>query len=613
MRGRQPTWVVVGAWLAAALLAFEAPAAWPVALAVAACWVGSLAGGRASVARHAVRLARLRRRWGERFAASRRARRGAEVEAARANTFFELGLVGSAELDSDGRIARCNAELATMLCCSVGALRGRTLLELATDGDRDLLAVELQALRAGNAERFSTCVTLKRSDDSVLQATLAARLMPAGEAGDPRRGLALVLVDMTEILQVLERLREAKVQALAASQAKSEFLANMSHEVRTPVTAILGYVDQLHEGLEGEEREAAFAAIQRSSEHLLAILADVLDLSKLEAGRVEVEKVACSPARVLADVRDLLGARAEQKGLQLRLTSSSALPASCCTDPVRLRRILCHLVGNAVKFTSLGKVVIDVASLEAPGSPARLRVRVSDTGIGMSKEQIEALFQPFTQTDASMSRRFGGLGLGLAVAQRLARLLGGTITANSELGVGSTFELQLPIGDLNGVPREPTIDAALGEMTAPHPVHPPVHSTVPVASRPAKVLVAEDTPDNQRLIRAVLQKAGHTVAVVGDGAQAIAELDAATAAGWPFDVVVMDMQMPVLDGYSATRQLRERGATIPVIALTAHAMAEDRQRCLDSGCTEYATKPLDRRDLLCKIEQALGRLQEAGS
>jgi PAS domain S-box-containing protein len=524
----------------------------------------------------------------------------------RLRSYFEVGLVGFAEVGGDGRIEAVNGELAAMLGTAPEQLQGRMLLDVVGEAERSMLESDLVGVLGGQQERFASLVEFPRAGGGVVRVSLAARGVISAEGSV--EGLTLAVVDMTEILQVLDRLREAKVEVEAASRAKSDFLANVSHEIRTPLTAILGYSEVLNHAVAETERAAAFEVVRRNGEHLMAVLGDVLDIAKVEAGEMTVDRVEVSPARILADVLELMQPRADAKGLALRLVCAGPVPQACQTDPVRLRQILGNLVGNAIKFTEIGGVRVEVAFDQPAIGNARMFVTVSDTGIGMTAEQVERLFRAFVQADTSMSRKYGGVGLGLVIAQRFARMLGGEIHLCSEPGVGSTFRLTLDVGDLRGVPMAESFDAQLTEVRSAVPT-PRSAAILPTASRSLRVLVAEDGPDNQRLIQAVLKKAGHAVTVFANGKLAVDAVAEQASAGTPFDVVIMDMQMPVMDGYTATRELRKQGSRIPVIALTAHAMAEDRQRCLDAGCCEYATKPLDRRDLLCKIEQCLGRLQ----
>jgi Amt family ammonium transporter len=417
--------------------------------------------------------------------------------------------------------------------------------------------------------------------------------------------------------QVTERtaaLVDALRRAEAATVAKSEFLANMSHEIRTPMTAIIGYTDILIEKSYGRDAQEPLAVIKRNGEHLLSIINDILDLSKIEAGKLEVERIRFSPLQMIAELGSLMRVRAEAKGLALQIEFDGEMPETVEGDPTRVRQILINLLGNAIKFTEFGTIRLAVAlcrrerlaalAAQPDGSgPAMLpadsefylRFDVIDTGIGISPEQLATLFRPFQQADGSMTRRYGGTGLGLTISRHLTGMLGGTLLVDSAVGEGSRFRVILPVGDLAGVPRvdHPGVEAVRDSH--------PAARTVPRISGPCRVLLAEDGPDNQRLISYVLGKAGIEVTVAENGRIAVDHVREALGRGEKYDVILMDMQMPVLDGYGATGQLRSMGYPGPIIALTAHAMASDREKCLNAGCTDYLTKPINRQDLLDRI------------
>jgi len=383
-------------------------------------------------------------------------------------------------------------------------------------------------------------------------------------------------------------LESARQLADAASQAKSDFLARMSHEIRTPMTAILGYADKILDvGDQTVSRNDCVRVIKRSGEHLLALINDILDLSKVEAGKMEIESLSCAPASILSDVASIMRVRAQEKQLDFIVEREGPLPERIVTDPTRLRQILINLIGNAVKFTQHGRVKV-IARLTGPTT---LVIEVSDTGIGLTPDQIRRLFRAFEQGDASTARRFGGSGLGLCVSHRLAQMLGGEIVARSEEGAGSAFTLTIPTGDLTGV-RMIDSDAAF----APVPVAAPhILDATTLAGR--RVLLADDTDLNRDLVSYILQRYGATVDEASDGLQAVALARQAMAAGAPYDAVLMDVEMPGLDGYSATSRLRFSGYDAPILALTAHAMSDVRDRCIDAGCNDYLAKPINPVDL----------------
>ena len=386
-----------------------------------------------------------------------------------------------------------------------------------------------------------------------------------------------------------QQLQEANELADAANRAKSDFLANMSHEIRTPMTAILGYVEVLRD--ENRDRPAtldALATIYRNGSHLLQIINDILDLSKIESGKLTVETISCSPLDVVGEVVSLMRPRAVEKGISFEFLTRGPIPAVIQSDPTRLRQILLNLVSNAIKFTRQGEVRLAARLLNE--GPSRIEFEISDTGMGMTPSEMQRLFNPFTQADSSITRHYGGTGLGLTISQRLARILGGAIHVESQPDRGSCFRVTVATGPLEGVALLKKPDLA---MAGSEPV-----ASLPPAQLTCRVLLAEDGPDNQRLIAHLLRKAGARVEVVENGQLAVDQAIAAAAQNAPFDLILMDMQMPVLDGYSATRQLRMRGYTHPIVALTAHAMQGDREKCLAAGCDAFATKPIDRRALI---------------
>ncbi len=402
--------------------------------------------------------------------------------------------------------------------------------------------------------------------------------------------------------QVRERTRElaaTNASLAAANRSKSEFLANVSHEIRTPMTAILGFADTLAErDAPAPERAEIVDTIRRNGRHLLAILNDVLDLSKIEAGRMRVERISCSLVQIVEETASLLRARADEKGLSFEIEWAFPLPAAIQSDPVRVRQILTNLIGNAIKFTESGSVRVRVGLVGE-----RIVVDVVDTGIGINAEQMPRLFQPFTQADSSMARRFGGTGLGLAISRRMAQLLGGDIEVDSSVGRGSRFRVSLDPGPLEGVEW-------LEGAGTPAERPPPAPQPAPVGALRGRVLVAEDTADTRKLLRRVLERAGLQVDAAQNGLEAREMALAAAAAGDAYDVVLMDMQMPEMDGYEATSRLRAEGYRGTIVALTAHAMTGEREKCIAAGCDDYATKPIDRATLLATLS---GHLDKARS
>jgi PAS domain S-box-containing protein len=455
-----------------------------------------------------------------------------------------------------------------------------------------------------------------------------------GRARKDQRGRVVALfgtvADVTAEVERERELEEARRQAEAASRAKSEFLANMSHEIRTPMTAIIGHAEML---ASDGDRLAAPASrlecvdtIRRNGQHLLAVINDILDLSRIEAGRMPVERLEADPAQLAREVISLMQVKARAKGLSLSLEQEGHVPALVRTDAVRLRQILMNLVGNAIKFTLGGGVRVRLGFEPAP-API-LRLTVIDTGIGITPEQLGRLFRPFEQADTSTTRRYGGSGLGLQISRRLAQMMGGDIAVDSEPGRGSTFTATVRVEVVQGAGvRLPLVAATHAAAPEAPPAGAPDGDAnpAPPASREVlaglRVLLVEDGPDNQRLIGFHLRRAGAQVEVVANGLLALDALGVGRAGAAepsredtgappphrrPFDAVIMDMQMPEMDGYTAAGMLRARGCATPIIALTAHAMTGDRERCLAAGCTGYLTKPVDPRELLGAILEAIG-------
>ena len=408
-----------------------------------------------------------------------------------------------------------------------------------------------------------------------------------------------------ELEAALEQLEVATRKVEDANRAKSEFLANMSHEIRTPMTAILGFAETLFDAeLPEAERYSAVQTIQRNGYYLLDVINDILDISKIESGKLEVEQIDFALPEFVDEVRSLMQVRADAKKLSLRAQCDGAVPETIQSDPTRLKQILVNLLGNAIKFTDSGgvRLVVRLLPPDSPGGdgPASRKVQfdVIDTGIGLTPEQAARLFQAFTQADSSTTRKYGGTGLGLTISKRLAKLLGGDITVESTPGEGSTFRVTVAAGTLENVRMLDDVSQAASAATKP--VACSAAASQPLDSR---VLLAEDGPDNQRLITYVLKKAGATVTVVENGQLAVEAALAASTAGEPFDVILMDMQMPVMDGYTATKTLRDQDYAGAIVALTANAMAQDRERCLDVGCNDYASKPIARDALLDAIRR----------
>ena len=413
-------------------------------------------------------------------------------------------------------------------------------------------------------------------------------------------GAVITFVDITERLQTQQELRDARDQANLANQAKSRFLANMSHELRTPLSAMLGFTDILQQENDDESMTEKLVTIRRNGDYLLRLLGDVLDLSRIEAGKFDLKERRIELEELLRDVHDTMQMRSNDYGNTLRFHYPLPLPRTLQTDPARLRQVLINLIANALKFAPTGTVDVTVRTDEL-ATPPQLLFDVEDDGIGISPAQQKILFRPFTQADESISVRFGGTGLGLSITQRLIEALGGSISVESELDRGSRFTVTLPIrGSEQLIEFSPAKEAVAEAETAseaPPAVSPPVPTGL-------KVLIADDIRDVRFIAQHFLSKAGCQILTAENGQQALDQIEKAQRSDEPFDVVLMDMQMPVLDGEAAVRQLRSDGNEIPVIALTADAMKGTRRRLLEAGFDEYLSKPLRPARLL----EVVGRL-----
>ena len=403
-----------------------------------------------------------------------------------------------------------------------------------------------------------------------------------------QQGYMVTFEDITLLEENKVELAKARDEAQLANESKSNFLANMSHEIRTPMNAILGFTEVLRRNIEPDEskRRHHLNTIHSSGTHLLSLINDILDLSKVEADRLEVESINCSVPEIIADVANVMKVKAQEKKISLDYCFENPLPEKIQSDPARIRQILTNLVGNAIKFTSEGGVRI-VTCYEDRKTNPKLLIHVVDTGIGMSETAAAKIFDPFSQADASVTRRFGGTGLGLSISKRFAEALGGNISVTSEEGAGSVFTVEMSPGCIENtelvLPTRESLESRL---------EPVEHVSLNLPD--LNVLVVDDGRENRDLICVLLDEIGANFATAENGEEAI---EMARTNHW--DVILMDVQMPVLDGNSATRKLRELGYEKPIYALTAHAMQSAIQESVEAGCNGVLTKPID-FDLLIK-------------
>jgi signal transduction histidine kinase/GAF domain-containing protein len=417
---------------------------------------------------------------------------------------------------------------------------------------------------------------------------LRTRACVASAANGHRR-LTGVAIDITKEKDMVTRLEQACADAEAATRAKSEFLANMSHEIRTPMNGIIGTISLLQDSGATEEQREYFNTIQSCGESLLQLVNDILDLSKIEAGKLTLEQIPFNPEILVQDTLAVISPTAQEKGLKVFQKCGPGLPPAVLGDPLRLRQILLNLLSNAVKFTLSGSVSVELSAVNRGGDSAELQFTVTDTGIGISPEVQKSIFEPFMQADSSTTRRYGGTGLGLTISRGLIAMMKGRLEMESEPGQGTCFRVfvTLPVAaDRVGLRRS-------------------AEDRIVPAKRCLRILLAEDNGINQKVAVMLLRKMGHEVDVVADGEQAVIAVGRDI-----YDLMLMDCQMPVMDGYAATRAIRQLTVSnrIPIIAMTANAMPEDRRRCEEAGMDDYVSKPISIIHLQNAIEAASSRM-----
>ncbi|MDX1451963.1 MAG: ATP-binding protein [Oleiphilaceae bacterium] len=500
-------------------------------------------------------------------------------------------------LDAKHNIVLANEAFASLMDQQPDDLLGQKIAKLAWQKVDDQAADDAPypwelALEQSEVQlNYMLRLKVKDAKQRTFMTNCSPVLGPNGKAA----GVLVSFDDVTELEEKEIQLRISKEEAEAANRAKSDFLANMSHEIRTPMNAILGFTEVLKRGYgkDPEESKRYLATIASSGKHLLDLINDILDLSKVEAGRIEVERISCQAHQVVQEVVKIMRVKASEKGIALDLKATTVVPEYVQTDPSRLRQIITNLVGNAIKFTEQGGVTVTIA-YHGQGDQAQLEVAVADTGIGMTQAQADAVFNPFVQADSSITRRFGGTGLGLTISKRFAEALGGDITVTSAPGEGSCFTVNVLAEASEHAallpPEEVVQESALVEES----------QSVNWRFAGQRILVVDDGDENRDLLEVVLSDVGLNIDTACDGKEG---LDLACANDYA--MILMDVQMPEMDGYTSVGLMRERGLTLPVIALTAHAMKGAEQKCLDAGYSGYMTKPIDIDALLARLANAL--------
>ncbi|HEY8243805.1 MAG TPA: PAS domain S-box protein [Casimicrobiaceae bacterium] len=485
--------------------------------------------------------------------------------------------------DPSGIITDVNKQMEALTDSTRDELIGAPFKSHFTDPERAEAAIKL-VLREKKVTDYELTACARDGKKTVVSYNATTFY----DRGRLLQGVFAAARDVTERKRVEAELQQAKAMAETASQTKSDFLASMSHEIRTPLNAIIGIADLLAKTSLTDEQDKYVQIFRRAGDSLLNLINDILDLSKVEAEQLELERTGFSLKDLLDKATEMVAGRVDEKGLALVCEIAPETPTDLVGDPTRLRQVLLNLLGNAIKFTDVGEVALRVAPDADSSVPNALRFTISDTGIGIPDDKLSAVFERFTQADSSTTRKYGGSGLGLTISKRLVELMGGRMWVESEFGKGSVFSFAVPLEIWAGATRRPAIPVGTG----PEPALPALN-----------ILLVEDSPDNRTITVAYLRDTPYRVEIAENGAVAYAKF----AAG-QYDLVLMDRQMPVMDGLTATRAIREwehahRRPPTPIIALTASALKGDQEKCLAAGCTAYLTKPIKQEVLLQAIKE----------
>ncbi|MGB5439037.1 MAG: ATP-binding protein [Gammaproteobacteria bacterium] len=523
---------------------------------------------------------------------------------ARVRSALDTIVEGLLVVDNKRRIVLSNIAFASLMSKSSDDLLGVNVSDLpwyTTDGEA-AKEEDYPWIKALQEKNVTSNDMICLQDANSKRRTFIVNCSPVLSSGGKQGGVLISFDDVTLLEEKEVELRLSKAEAEEANQAKSEFLANMSHEIRSPMNAILGFTEVLKRGYFKDKDDwlKHLNTISSSGNHLLELINDVLDLSKVEAGRLDIEQIECVPHIIIQDVIQVLAVKANEKGISLDMEVSGPIPESIVSDSARLRQIVTNLLTNAIKFTEKGGIRVVMRLIPSRSKPL-LAIDVIDNGIGIAEAQLETIFEEFTQADTSITRRFGGTGLGLSISRRLSRLLGGDITVSSEAGKGSVFTATVATGSLENIRLLTQQDIAELEQVTQS------GDAIAWEFPPARVLVVDDGQENRDLATLVLEQVGLTVEQAENG-----KLGADRALQETFDVILMDIQMPVMDGNAATRYLRKQGLKTPIVALTAHAMKGFEEEIEAAGFTGFMTKPIDIDGLIEMLAHMLGGKRVAG-